>query len=62
MQLDSTKLVALGIADQHAAVNRCPGIVHTARDTTGVDWYRSALANPQGRKRPKEWSVTEVRS
>ncbi len=30
------KLESLVIADQHAAVNTFPGLVHTARHTTGV--------------------------
>src|SRR3954468_1677308 len=41
LQLDSMKLESLVIADQHAAVNTFPGLVHTARHTTGVDWSRS---------------------
>ncbi len=36
LQLDSMKLESLVIADQHAAVNTFPGLVHTARHTTGV--------------------------
>ncbi len=35
-QLDSMKLESLVIADQHAAVNTFPGLVHTARHTMGV--------------------------
>ncbi len=31
----------LVIADQHAAVNTFPGLVHTARHTMGVDSARS---------------------
>ena len=31
----------LVIADQHAAVNTFPGLVHTARHTMGVDNARS---------------------
>ena len=31
LQLDSMKLESLVIADQHAAVNTFPGLVHTAR-------------------------------
>ena len=31
LQLDSMKLELLVIADQHAAVNTFPGLVHTAR-------------------------------
>ena len=42
LQLDFMKLESLVIADQHAAVNTFPGLVHTARHTTGVDWSRSA--------------------
>ena len=34
LQLDSMKLESLVIADQHAAVNTFPGLVHTARHTT----------------------------
>ena len=37
LQLDCMKPESLVIADQHAAVNTFPGLVHTARHTTGVD-------------------------
>ncbi len=40
-QLDSMKAESLVIADQHAAVNTFPGLVHTARHTMGVDYSRS---------------------
>ncbi len=33
LQLDGVKLESLVIADQHAAVNTFPGLVHTARHT-----------------------------
>ena len=33
LQLDCTKLESLVIADQNAAVNTFPGLVHTARHT-----------------------------
>ncbi len=33
LQLDSVKSESLVIADQHAAVNTFPGLVHTARRT-----------------------------
>ncbi len=33
-QFDSMKAESLVIADQHAAVNTFPGLVHTARHTT----------------------------
>ena len=36
LQLAYTKLESLVIADQHAAVNTFPGLVHTARHTMGV--------------------------
>ena len=35
------KLESLVIADQHAAVNTFPGLVHTARHTMGVGNARS---------------------
>ena len=41
LQLDSMKSESLVIADQHAAVNTFPGLVHTARHTMGVGWTRS---------------------
>ena len=45
LQLDSVKLESLVIADQHAAVNPFPGLVHTARHTMGVGFTRSWCAN-----------------
>ncbi len=36
LQLDYMKLESLVIADQHAAVNTFPGLVHTARHTIRV--------------------------
>ena len=41
LQLDSMKSESLVIADQHAAVNTFPGLVHTARHTMGVGCKRS---------------------
>jgi hypothetical protein len=41
LQLDSVNLESLVIADQHAAVNTFPGLVHTARHTTKVCCTRS---------------------
>ncbi len=38
--LDSVKLESLVIVDQHATVNTFPGLVHTARHTTGVGCTR----------------------
>ncbi len=37
LQLDSVKLESLVIVGQHTAVNTFPGLVHTARHTTGVN-------------------------
>ena len=41
LQPACTKLESLVIADQHAAVNAFPGLVHTARHTMGVGDARS---------------------
>ena len=41
LQLDSVKLESLVIADQNAAVNTFPGLVHTARQAMGVGYTRS---------------------
>ena len=62
LQLDSLKVESLVIADQQAAVNTFPGLVHTARHTMGVGCSRSGRANPQGRQAPKERSMTGVKS
>ena len=48
LQLDSLKLESLVIADQQAAVNTFPGLVHTARQATKVGSTRSRCGNPQG--------------
>jgi len=45
LQLDSMKLESLVIADQHAAVNTFPGLVHTARHITKVGCTRRCCAN-----------------
>ena len=45
LQLDCMKSESLVIADQHAAVNTFPGLVHTARHTMGVGFTRSRLPN-----------------
>ncbi len=49
LQLDSMKLESLVIADQNAAVNTFPGLVHTARHTMRVGFTRSHCANFGGR-------------
>ena len=41
LQLEYVKSESLVIADQHAAVNTFPGLVHTARHTTKVVITRS---------------------
>ncbi len=41
LQLDSMKSESLVIADQNAAVDTFPGLVHTARHTMGVGCSRS---------------------
>ena len=45
LQLDCMKLESLVIADQHAAVNTFPGLVHTARHITKVGCTRSRNPN-----------------
>ena len=45
LQLESMKAESLVIADQHAAVNTFPGLVHTARHTMGVGFTRRWCAN-----------------
>ena len=45
LQLDSMKSESLVIADQHAAVNTFPGLVHTARHTTRAEDTRSYYLN-----------------
>ena len=39
------KLNLLVIPNQHVGVNAFPGLVHTARHTTGVGGARSRIAN-----------------
>ncbi len=51
LQLDSMKLESLVIADQHAAVNMFPGLVHTARHTMGVDYTRRRWLTLRGGRR-----------
>ena len=48
LQPACVKLELLVIADQHAAVNTFPGLVHTARHTTRVVCTRSRRPNPRG--------------
>jgi hypothetical protein len=62
LQLDSMKLESLVIADQHAAVNTFPGLVHTARHITKVGCTRSGRANQQWRQVTTVWSMIGVKS
>ena len=52
LQLEYMKLELLVIADQHAAVNTFPGLVHTARHAMEACCTGSRCANPQGRQPP----------
>src|SRR5262244_4547364 len=56
LQLDCMKSESLVIADQQAAVNTFPGLVHTARQATKVGSTRSRRANRKGQT-PKVRSV-----
>ena len=62
LQLEHMKSESLVIADQHAAVNTFPGLVHTARHTMGVGFTRRWCANPQGRQPTTVGSATGVKS
>jgi hypothetical protein len=62
LQLDCMKSESLVIADQHAAVNTFPGLVHTARHAMGVDSTRSRWPNPQGREPSKVRLMTGAKS
>ena len=58
LQLACMKLELLVIADQNAAVNAFPGLVHTARHTMEGGGARSRLAN----RLPKAKPMTGVKS
>ena len=58
LQLACTKSELLVIADQHAAVNAFPGLVHTARHTMEVGGDQSLLINLL----PKAKPMTGVKS
>jgi hypothetical protein len=62
LQLDCVKSESLVIADQHAAVNTFPGLVHTARHTTKVGNTRSQWPNPQGGELSKVGLAIGVKS
>ena len=54
LQLAYMKSESLVIADQHAAVNTFPGLVHTARHTMGVCNAQSRWPNLLGRSRLRQ--------
>ena len=58
LQLDYMKLESLVIADQNAAVNAFPGLVHTARHTMEVGGAQSWTINSL----PKAKPMTGVKS
>jgi hypothetical protein len=62
LQLGRMKAESLVIADQHAAVNTFPGLVHTARHTMGVGSTLRRCANPSGRQPATVRSATGVKS
>ena len=62
LQLECMKVESLVIADQHAAVNTFPGLVHTARHTMGVGFTRRRCANSQERQATTVGLATGVKS
>ena len=48
LQLECMKVESLVIADQHAAVNTFPGLVHTARHTMEAGYAQSRYLNLLG--------------
>ena len=62
LQLGCMKLESLVIADQHAAVNTFPGLVHTARQAMEVKFSLSEWANFYERHLTKENLMTGVKS
>ncbi len=62
LQLACMKSESLVIADQHAAVNTFPGLVHTARHTTKAGNTRSRCPNPRGTEPSKVGLVIGVKS
>ena len=64
LQLACMKSELLVIADQHAAVNTFPGLVHTARHTMGVGFTRRLCANRKeaaGHGRVSDWGEVVTR-
>ena len=62
LQFDSMKAESLVIADQHAAVNTFPGLVHTARQAMEAGGTQSQCPNPSGRELFKVKPVTGAKS
>ncbi len=62
LQLGCVKVESLVIADQHAAVNTFPGLVHTARQAMEEGSALSRDGNPQGNLAPKVRSLTGAKS
>ncbi len=62
LQLDSMKSESLVIADQQAAVNTFPGLVHTARQAMEAGGTQSQYPNPSGRELFKVKPVTGAKS
>src|SRR5690606_29545628 len=64
LQLECQQFELLVIADQHAAVNTFPGLVHTARHTMGVGFTRRRCANRKeaaGHGRLSDWGEVVTR-
>ena len=64
LQLESMKSESLVIADQNAAVNTFPGLVHTARHTMGVGFTRRRCADRKeaaGHGRLSDWGEVVTR-
>ena len=64
LQLGCMKPESLVIADQNAAVNTFPGLVHTARHTMGAGNARSQRPNRKGgaaEGRPGDWGEVVTR-
>ena len=62
LQPAPAKSELLVIADQHAAVNAFPGLVHTARHTTRVVFTRSRRPNSSEREASKVGGARGVKS
>ena len=62
LQLAYMKSESLVIADQHAAVNTFPGLVHTARHTMEVCNAQSRWDNLYRSQPPKAGQMTGVKS